>query len=607
MSIQLRRVAATSEPHTYQVLLEVGLRTYVYVVHVEREPIPNVSAPHPFWMLCESNHVDPGQLLAVVKRVDSGDQLEFPIEIEAISEVSKPTASDARSWRLKSGAYLSATALNHAVSYFSTRADTSLFPRPFEYSVMASVWDALGPLAQQIDLSEHSLGPTRAYLAPKSAGGSRNATQLDPLDTLLLTAAVFELGPAAEQARVPVAEGVVHSFRFSGTEELWDPTIGYASFQERSRALLDEYSAGFVAETDISSFYHRIPVDVVAAALERSGGDRRLIEGVRRLLCSFAAVGLPVGPTPSAFFAEVVLNEVDAALLAAGARFIRFNDDYRFFCKTEAEARLRVELLASLLWQTAGLSIQEAKTKIFAAGNYRECIAARYPAAWLKHMSLGLADLDPYADPAPVELTDQDRERIDRTRHRLLEAIGTQHLAWIKTSQKALAALPLRERVGVIPRLLDQLARLKAIARDISASIAACGLKFPEERSALLGMVVHSVRDDPAFLRGPDYSRTWLMRAFNRADWPDVDQLLGVAERWPSDHLAKREIILALRGSADLLKHLDVDMDDPWLRRAMVAASGKQTAQRGSRSGASGEKWDRALDALVAGAFVADA
>jgi hypothetical protein len=605
MNVQLRDVAKTADPTAYRILLEVGVHPYVFVLRVEHEPIANVRAPHSFWLLCESIRIDAGLLLKIVERFDAGEEVELPVSIDGAGENSEQGGH--RLWMSQSAAYLSKESLRRAASYFATHADTSLFPRPFEYTLIAQAWDELEPFAQKINLLEHRLRSKREYFAPKSSVGTRVATQLDPLDTLLLTASVFELGAKAEKARIPVSEGVVHSFRFCGTDnKLWDDSVGWPSFTQRTRELLDDLGAGYVVETDISSFYHRIPVDVAAHALERAGGDRRLIEGVRRILNTFTAMGLPVGPTPSAFFAEAVLNEVDASLLAAKAQFVRFNDDFRFFCKTEAEARLNLELLASLLWRTAGLTLQESKTEIIQLDKYRRRLEANSEDEWLTELKKEIIELDPYANPEPEELNDEEKQLVKNARDRLLQAIATQHLAWIKTSQKALAALPLRERVQILPFLLKQLTRLKSIARDISASVSICGLKLPDERSELLEIVVRSLHDNEDFLADSDYTRTWLMRGFSRTDWPDAVKLLSVAERWPKDFTAKREIIWALRDEPQLLGAMEVDPTDRWLRRVLIATHVHRPAYTLVTTSSNEQKWDLALEALIAHSHAVD-
>lgn len=45
--------------------------------------------------------------------------------------------------------------------------------------------------------------------------------------------------------------------------------------------------------------------------------------------------GIPTGPIASNLLAEALLHKVDEYLLSYGFRFIRFIDDYYFFCSSD--------------------------------------------------------------------------------------------------------------------------------------------------------------------------------------------------------------------------------------------------------------------------------
>jgi hypothetical protein len=149
----------------------------------------------------------------------------------------------------------------------------------------------------------------RDVIAPKSDAGTRPATQLDPLDALLMTSALYEVGDTIERARIPASEGIVHSFRFCPAQggQLWDPLIGFESFVQRTRAELTDTSLSYVAQTDISSFYHRISLRSVAEGLERIGVRANIAQALHDVLRSRSEDGLPVGPSFTALLTKSTL------------------------------------------------------------------------------------------------------------------------------------------------------------------------------------------------------------------------------------------------------------------------------------------------------------
>ena len=50
---------------------------------------------------------------------------------------------------------------------------------------------------------------------------------------------------------------------------------------------------------------------------------------------ALTSYGIPTGPIASNLLAEALLHKVDEYLLSYGFRFIRFIDDYYFFCSSD--------------------------------------------------------------------------------------------------------------------------------------------------------------------------------------------------------------------------------------------------------------------------------
>ena len=85
---------------------------------------------------------------------------------------------------------------------------------------------------------------------------------------------------------------------------------------------------------------------------------------------AFVSYGLPVGLAGSRIIAEATINDLDQALKGAGRRYCRYSDDIRIFCKSEADATLALENLASHLFNTHGLTLQPMKTLVLKKSDY---------------------------------------------------------------------------------------------------------------------------------------------------------------------------------------------------------------------------------------------
>lgn len=105
-------------------------------------------------------------------------------------------------------------ALDWALTHALNRGDTDIFPPAFEFQAIEEDWSQVRTAIQGADALEWTVRPARRCLAPKHRFGFRISTQLDPLDFLIYTALIHETGVKLESRRVPVAEQIVHSYRF---------------------------------------------------------------------------------------------------------------------------------------------------------------------------------------------------------------------------------------------------------------------------------------------------------------------------------------------------------------------------------------------------------
>ena len=103
---------------------------------------------------------------------------------------------------------LQPASLAWALAHVRRFGDTDIFPLPFEYECLAHDWKSVGSFLAGVDLTDYKIRPDSPVMVIKPGGGFRAATQLDPLDHLLYTAAIYEAAELIEKARVPADQRI---------------------------------------------------------------------------------------------------------------------------------------------------------------------------------------------------------------------------------------------------------------------------------------------------------------------------------------------------------------------------------------------------------------
>jgi hypothetical protein len=237
---------------------------------------------------------------------------------------------------------LQADSLDWALNHIELSGDTDIFPIPFEYDAIRLFWDSeVKPYLLNEDVTKWQCHPLRRTLSPKHRFGFRISTQLDPLDTLVYLALVYEIGADIEAARVPAAANVVFSYRFAPhpSGAFFDPRFSYNNFQKHSQQLLASPDCSHVVVADIADFYPRLyahPLENALKACTKQAGHVTSIHGMLAKWNYSVSYGIPVGPSPSRLLAELAINDVDQALLSEGKRFCRYGSSEKI-CNTTSE------------------------------------------------------------------------------------------------------------------------------------------------------------------------------------------------------------------------------------------------------------------------------
>lgn len=267
---------------------------------------------------------------------------------------------------------LSRDSLEWAISFVSDHSDGDLFPKIIEINAIKEKSDLFINSVEGKDLSQFTAKPCRRFIVPKDEISYRQATQLHPQDSLLLSALIYQFGQGIENRRLDKEK--VFSYRFSPTSEdgLYSNKHAWNEFWQKANRLA--YSANCVLYLDIADFYNQIYHHTVENQLIASGFPNQAIKWVISLLESTTAGvsrGVPIGPHPIHLIAESTLIPIDNSLDSSGFNFIRYADDILIFCDSRKEAKSTLATVASVLDKQQRLMLQRHKTKVYEPQDFR--------------------------------------------------------------------------------------------------------------------------------------------------------------------------------------------------------------------------------------------
>lgn len=513
---------------------------------------------------------------------------------------------------------LQPTSLDYALAHITAKGDTDIFPPAWEFHAIHQDWDTIRDYLATVDLDIWSIRPQRTCLSPKRGLGFRIATQLDPLDALLLTAVVFEAGNDLEAVRVPVEDHTVYSHRFApdlSSGQLYRTDITFDAFRMRSLELATDLG-GVVLVTDIADFFPRIyhhPLENALRSACSSADHARVIHKFINRLNQSISHGVPVGPAVIRLLVEVTIDDVDRSLLSEGYRFCRYSDDYRIFAANEGEARRACAFLARTLMTHHGLTLQESKTEIIPAGRFierfsrteedalRQSVEEKfgYLVQQLKDkeservgdiFSIGVdgsiefdftdisfLGLSPYMDVAFDDL-DEDQKRLVNSLNLwevLVDQTNADRALDVPLTRFALRRIYELKVEGDVELLFGNLARLYAVfPHVVRAIVAQAGDNRELKRE--LGERLLSLLDDP-IVGHLEYHRAWVLAVFAAdADWDHSDRLVQLYSTY-FDSFTRCEVISAL-GAAGIAHWFrsrkgEVMNMAIWERRAFLAGA----------------------------------
>lgn len=234
----------------------------------------------------------------------------------------------------------------------------------------------LTEIRQAIHDDSFSAAPYRQCEVPKPHGHIRPGTDLVLADQVVFAALLQDLRSVVQEALAWPSGSPDYSYQLRNdrTDRQWfAPHFArWRAFDNDSIERLDE-GATFVVVADIAGYYELVDLSTLRSDLNGLGVDGETLKLLMECLHRWTRVqrrGIPQGHSPSDILGKLYLNAVDQTLRAEGLSHIRWVDDFRVFCTSEAEARRALLVLSRALGRR-GLVIQSAKTRLLPAASAR--------------------------------------------------------------------------------------------------------------------------------------------------------------------------------------------------------------------------------------------
>jgi len=266
---------------------------------------------------------------------------------------------------------LAADSIRKAIAHLCKFGDTDVFPHLPELAFFRDESSQVVDELRQLDLDAYNPSGAIEALAPKSRFGFRITHQLSAVDTLLLLAAVIEIGDLIEHRRLPATGIEAFSYRFTPNddESIFLPNHTYKDWLHVQQARVQgSLKLKQVVFTDISDFYSRVSFHRLDNLLDEaapSHGAARYIKKSLKFIRARQSFGLPVGGTAARILAELALADTDNALADHGISSTRFVDDFRIFLGAGDSPYDALGFLAQQLSINEGLGLNASKTRVY--------------------------------------------------------------------------------------------------------------------------------------------------------------------------------------------------------------------------------------------------
>lgn len=466
-----------------------------------------------------------------------------------------------------------------AVEFVLKHSDGDLFPRVVEcQAVSEEIQHFIGCIRDK-PLSTLQHGANRRFIVPKDDISYRQATQLHPQDSILLSAIIHQFGQKIENRRL--TDDIVYSYRFSPSEDkgLYRNESAWNKFWSTARE--QSFQARAVAYCDIADFYNQIYHHSVENQLIASGLPNQAIKWLISLLESTTAGvsrGVPVGPHGVHLLAEASLIPIDNSMASSGLNFIRYADDVLVFSDSDRAARKAIGTIATILDKQQRLMLQRHKTKILEADKFRDLCDSMIqdrPISDDEDQVLQVIrkySRDPYATISYNSISEEDWRAIteDIIGDIIYEYVNSTPVDYIRL-RWFYRRLTQIGHPGAIDVSLNELDQLGPCFADICTYLASVQTIEAIRWQSIGEKLVTLLDTEEVELN--EYFRLSVLSLFSRNS--EINHFNNLAARFQkSDNFARREILLAAStsGAIDWLREHKESFGqmDPWQQMAFI-------------------------------------
>ncbi|CDX02910.1 RNA-directed DNA polymerase [Desulfitobacterium hafniense] len=485
---------------------------------------------------------------------------------------------------------LAERSLDWALLHIEKYGDTDIFPVPFEFEAIRYQWEqSMRSWLRSQDILQWTPRPYRRCLTPKHRYGFRVATQLDPLETIVFTSLVYEIGKDIESARIPKEEKIAFSHRFAAKPDgrMYDSEYSWDLFQDHCGELVESNDYRYVVIADIADFYPRIYFHPLENALSECTRKKNHIKAITSMIKNWnfsVSYGIPVGSAASRLLAELVIDDVDRGLLSEGVKHCRYVDDYRIFCKNEREAHEHLALLANTLFENHGLTLQQHKTRILPIEEFYNHYLQRENSQELNSLSakfyhildsLGIEnryediDYDDLAADVQAQIDNLNLMGILKEQVLETEAID---IPLVRFVLKRLKQIDSEESVDFV---LDNINQLYPVFKEVITYITSLRSLNTADKHEIGKKLIQLLED--SIVSHLEYHRLWVFDTFTKdREWDNEGKFVNLYNSY-HDEFSQRKLILALgraqQHSWFKSRKRTVNQMSPWLKRAFLAAA----------------------------------
>ncbi len=475
--------------------------------------------------------------------------------------------------------------INWAIEFIDRHSDGDIFPPIPEVSVVRAHPEKLVDALVKEPLGNIHPQPFRRFIVQNEDLSYRQATQLHPQDSILLTAIVYQYGREIERQRLP--KDTVFSYRFEpvadsglyGRDRLWNEF--WSSGSRKCRAYTH------VIYCDIADFYNQINHHVVENQLIESGLPNQATKWILKLLKSTTAGvsrGLPIGPHAVHLIAECTLVPIDNSLRANGIEFIRYADDFLIFCSSENAARHALQTMATTLDKQQRLMLQRHKTKVFTSDDFREYCERMIEDRPINDNEKDVLQIirkysggNPYASLTYNQIAPQDWQAFsaETVSGIVMEYLRTDPVDFVRLRwfYRRLAQIG---HPGALEVTIENIKSLAPCLPSICTYICSIQSVPLDEWRTLGEELIGLLESDPIFEN--EFARLSMLSLFSRNEY--IDHFVRLAGRFGTgDSHTRREILLAARANSEvdwLREHKEsYGSMDPWQQLAFIYSVSK--------------------------------